>query len=111
MDVLTGIHSGVLKCNGYSRQGDWGIPQIYEPTQGHNQASRIECVLENYFSYFSIKTYVVGTQKNCLNETVLLGTPKHMFELMGKEINAILGAQTILIRTYAHNTIYLTQQQ
>ena len=26
--------------------------------------------------------------------------PKHMFELMGKEINAILGAQTILIWTY-----------
>ena len=26
------------------------------------------------FSYFSTKTYVVGTQKNHLNETVLLGT-------------------------------------
>ena len=25
-----------------------------------------------YFSYFSTKTYVVGTQKNRLNETVLL---------------------------------------
>ena len=25
-------------------------------------------------SYFSTKTYVVGTQKNCLNETVLLNT-------------------------------------
>ena len=24
-----------------------------------------------YFSYFSNKTYVVGTQKNCLNEMVL----------------------------------------
>ena len=29
---------------------------------------------ENYFSYFSTKTYVVGTQKNRLNETVLLST-------------------------------------
>ena len=28
------------------------------------------------FSYFSMKTYDVGTQKNCLSETVLLITPK-----------------------------------
>ena len=28
----------------------------------------------NYFLYFSAKTYVVGTQKNHLNETVLLST-------------------------------------
>ena len=28
---------------------------------------------ENYFSYFSIKAYVVGTQKNCLN---VVGTQK-----------------------------------
>ena len=32
------------------------------------------CVTENYFSHFSTKTYVVGTQKNRLNETVLLST-------------------------------------
>ena len=24
----------------------------------------LECVTKNYFSYFSTKTYVVGTQKN-----------------------------------------------
>ena len=29
---------------------------------------------ENYFLYFSSKTYVVGTQKNRRNETVLLST-------------------------------------
>ena len=29
---------------------------------------------ENYFSHFSTKTYVVGTQKNPLNVTVLLST-------------------------------------
>ena len=29
---------------------------------------------QNYFSYFSTKTYIVGTQKNRLNETVLLRT-------------------------------------
>ena len=28
--------------------------------------------LKYIFSYFSIKTYVVGTQKNCLNEMVLM---------------------------------------
>ena len=33
-----------------------------------------ECVIKNYFSYLSTKTYVVGTQKNCLVETVLLST-------------------------------------
>ena len=33
-----------------------------------------ECVRKKKKSYFSTKTYVVGTQKNCLNETVLLST-------------------------------------
>ena len=32
------------------------------------------CVTENYFSYFSTKKNVVCTQKNRLNETVLLST-------------------------------------
>ena len=32
------------------------------------QASRSDCTLENYFTYFSTKTYVVGAQKNRLNE-------------------------------------------
>ena len=31
-----------------------------------------ECVTKIHFSYFSTKTYVVGTQKNRLNETVVL---------------------------------------
>ena len=44
-----------------------------------------ECVLEIYFLYFSSKTYVVGAQKNRLNEH-----PKHMFKLMGKKIITIL---------------------
>ena len=33
-----------------------------------------ECILKIYFLYFSSKTYVVGTQKNSLNETVLFST-------------------------------------
>ena len=32
----------------------------------------VKSVIKNLFSYFSTKTYVVGTQKNCLNEMVLL---------------------------------------
>ena len=31
-------------------------------------------ILDKYFLYFSSKTYVVGTQKNRLNETDLLST-------------------------------------
>ena len=33
-----------------------------------------EFIPKKYFSYFSSKTYIVGTQKNRLIETVLLGT-------------------------------------
>ena len=32
------------------------------------------CIFENYISYFSTKTYVVGSQKNHLHEMVLLNT-------------------------------------
>ena len=49
--------------------------------------------MENYFLYFSSKTYVVGTQKNHLiyrlNETDWDGSfehQRHMFKLMGKKI-------------------------
>ena len=38
------------------------------------QRPTYECVSENYFAYFSTETCVVGTQKNRLDETVLLGT-------------------------------------
>ena len=34
-----------------------------------------------YFSYFKTKTYVVGTQKNRLNETVLLSTQNICYNL------------------------------
>ena len=33
-----------------------------------------QAIKSNFFSFFPIKTYVVGTQKNRLIETVLLGT-------------------------------------
>ena len=35
-------------------------------------ASGFECVFENCFSYFTSKTYVVGTQKNHLEELKLM---------------------------------------
>ena len=40
------------------------------------RASRSEGIFD--FSNFSTKTYVVGTQKNRLNKTVLLSTQKHV---------------------------------
>ena len=47
---------------------------------------------EIYFSYFSIKTYVVGTQRNRLDDRDgSFEHPKHiMFKLMDKKIMAIL---------------------
>ena len=44
-------------------------------------ASRSECVIENKFSYYSTKTYVVGTQKNLLDEAVLLFTQNKCWKL------------------------------
>ena len=34
----------------------------------------LKCVNKTYVSYFSTKSYVVGTENNRLNETVLLST-------------------------------------
>ena len=39
-----------------------------------NRAIVKSAVTKKYFSYFSTKTYVVGTQKNRLYEMVLLST-------------------------------------
>ena len=39
-----------------------------------NSDLQIRVCIGIYFLYFSSKTYVVGTQKNRLNETVLLST-------------------------------------
>ena len=39
-----------------------------------DQAICYKWLTEKYVSYFTIKTYVVGSQKNRLNETVLLST-------------------------------------
>ena len=47
-----------------------------------------ECVPKKLFSYFSTKRYAVGTQKNRLNETVLLSA-QNMLKLVGKKIITI----------------------
>ena len=45
---------------------------------------------------FSIKTGLVGTQKNHLNETILWST-QYMLELMGKKFFTILPSKIVLI--------------
>ena len=53
---------------------------------------RLQCVIENYISYmyFLTKTYVVGTQKNRFNETVLLSTQNTCLNCLGQKIVIIL---------------------
>ena len=70
-----------------------------------NSRPPYEYILENYFSYFSTKTYVFGYSKEPSHWDGSYEHQKHMFKLMGKEINAILGAQTILIWTYAIGSV------
>ena len=52
---------------------------------------------KNYFSYFSTKTYVVGTQKNRLIETVLLSTQNIMLKAMVKKIITIVRWKIVYI--------------
>ena len=64
------------------------VCQCEKKTLAHDFS--LECVIKIYFSYFSTKTYVMGTQKNPLNETVLLSTQNIMLKLMGKKKLTIL---------------------
>ena len=59
------------------------------------QASRKECVLENYFLYFSSRAYFVGTQKKCLNEMVLLSPQKKINFML---INTLSGSNLVLLQ-------------
>ena len=54
--------------------------------------------MENHFSYFSTKTYVVVTKKYHLIDR-FIEHPKHMFKLIGKK-NTILLKNFFLIWTY-----------
>ena len=48
--------------------------------QAHEQDYRYERVFRKYLYCFSTKPYVMGTQKNRLNETVLLSTQNNARE-------------------------------
>ena len=61
----------------------------------HISGPQIRVRTGKLFSYFSTQTYVVGTQKKRLNETVLLSTQNTMFKLMDKKIMAILCSKVL----------------
>ena len=48
--------------------------EVSMPPTGLQISLKGAYVTENYFSYFSTKTYVADTQKNYLNEIALLST-------------------------------------
>ena len=56
--------------------------------------------MENYFCYFSTKTYVVGTKMDLLNETVLLKTKSTIFNLLIRETSQFLCNERLLNMTY-----------
>ena len=61
------------------RSGCWAFIQFDRVTlycwlHAESAEKGLDRVPNNYFTYFSTKTYVVGTQKNRLNETVLFST-------------------------------------
>ena len=56
----------------------------------HKVRSPGKTVMENYLLNFSTISCNVGTQKNCLNKMGFFEHLKHVFELMGKKIIAIL---------------------
>ena len=47
-------------------------------------------VSSKYFSYFSTKTYIVGTHKKCLNEALLMSTYNICFPGEIRKISILL---------------------
>ena len=94
-DALLSANATLLVCQGAARLLFGSSNKNHRPGTYTRRPPDTSGSLK-LFSYFSTKTYVVGTQANRLNETVLLST-QNMFKLMGKEMNAILVAQTVLI--------------
>ena len=56
--------------------------------------------MENYFCYFSTKTYGVDTLMDLLNETVLLKTKSTLFSLFIRESSQFLCYERLLNMTY-----------
>ena len=57
-------------------------------------------VIENYNFHFSTKTYVVGTQKNRLNETVLLSTQNTCFNWLVRKYLQFCARKVSLSETH-----------
>ena len=63
--------------------------------------------VKDEFSYFSPKTYVLGTQKKLLDETNLFEHPKHILKLIDKKIITIL-CDKCLQDLYEVNHLYVS---
>ena len=62
------------------------LKTVYTPLH----ASRLEYIIKNSFPYLSTKIFLVGTQRNPLNQTVLLRSQMNfMFKLMAKNFHQI----------------------
>ena len=57
----------------------------------------VKSVEQKYFSDSPTETYVVGAQKNRLNETVLLSPQNLLLKLRGKKIFTILHSKMLFI--------------
>ena len=70
-----------------------------EPLRDINEVFRplVKSATQNIIVLFLNQTYVVGTQKNRLDETILFSSQKHMLKLMGKKIFTILLSKMLLI--------------
>ena len=60
------------------------------------------------FSYFSTKTYVVGTQNNCLNETVLLSTQNICLDCWVRKYIIITILRSKLLLNCSYESSYRT---
>ena len=60
-----------------------------------------EFVPKNYYSYFSTKEYVVGTQKK---------HQKHMLKLMGKKISTTLRSKNVFNLNYGYGLLLMVSE-
>ena len=65
-----------------------------------------KCITGKYFSYFSNKTNAVCTQKNRLNETVLLSTQNICLN-MGKKIFTVLLRKFVYLNRMVYEDLFL----
>ena len=72
----------------------WPISSWFHRPQGKSAQLKINFVI-------SIKTYIVGSQKHCLNETFLLST-QNMIQIMDKKIFTIFGSKLPLSAPMEH---------